>query len=626
MDTGARMGEPLAIVGMGCRFPGGAENPERFWQLLRDGVDAIRDVPPERWSLADLYDPDPGATGKTCTRRGGFLEQVDRFDAEFFGISPPEAQRMDPQQRLVLEVAWEALEDAAIVPAALAGSRTGVFIGICHSDYDTLAFRQYSGIHMLDTTGTSDCIAANRLSYLLDLRGPSLAIDTACSSSLAALHLACQSLWLAESTLALAGGVHLNLSPERSIGLSQGRMLATDGRCKTFDAQADGYVRGEGCGVLVLKRLSDALAHQDPIRAIIRGTAVNHNGRSNGLTAPNTAAQEEVIRRALAQAGVQPSQVSYVETHATGTALGDLIEFKALKAVLGERQPGDPRCLLGSLKTNIGHLEAAAGIAGVIKVALALQHRQIPPSLSPQRLHPYIRLDGTPFEIPTRGQSWEPGGALRLAGVSAFGFGGTNAHLLVQEAPAETPRPKQPSLPHLLTLTARSEPALRQLAGRFAHHLNAADAAQLPDICFSANTGRTLFAFRLALVAEQPAEMARLLAAFAGGERPPGLHFGHVPRQRTAGEGAKKGLYARPEASAGERQQRLAALGGLFVEGSALVEWERLAGEGRMRRVSLPTYPFERQRYWMEPPPAATAAVKASNQTQEVQRHGSAAS
>ncbi|BAC89885.1 type I polyketide synthase [Gloeobacter violaceus] len=619
MDTGTRMGEPIAIVGMGCRFPGGAENPERFWQLLRDGVDAIRDVPPERWNLADLYDPAPGAPGKTCTRRGGFLEQVDRFDAEFFGISPPEAQRMDPQQRLVLEVAWEALEDAAIVPVALAGSRTGVFIGICHSDYDTLAFRQYSGIHMLDTTGTSDCIAANRLSYLLDLRGPSLAIDTACSSSLAALHLACQSLWLAESTLALAGGVHLNLSPERSIGLSQGRMLATDGRCKTFDAQADGYVRGEGCGVLVLKRLSDALADRDPIRAIIRGTAVNHNGRSNGLTAPNTAAQEEVIRRALAQAGVQPSQVSYVETHATGTALGDLIEFKALKAVLGQRQQGDPRCLLGSLKTNIGHLEAAAGIAGLIKVTLALQHRQIPPSLSPQRLHPYIRLDGTPFEIPTRGQSWEPGGELRLAGVSAFGFGGTNAHLLLQEAPPEPPAPpNHPTIPHLLTLTARSDAALRQLAGRFANHLDAAHPAHLPDICFSANTGRTLFAFRLALVAEHPAEMAGLLAAFGCGQRPPGVHFGHSPRRRTAVVEVEEGAYPRPQSSLAERRRMLEVLGGWFVEGSAAVEWGRLAGDGRMRRVSLPTYPFERQRYWMESPPAATAAVKASDQTKEV--------
>ncbi|MBW4696825.1 MAG: polyketide synthase [Aphanocapsa lilacina HA4352-LM1] len=624
MDTGIRVGEPIAIVGMGCRFPGGAENPERFWQLLRDGVDAIGDVPPERWNLADLYDPDPGAPGKTCTRRGGFLEQVDRFDAEFFGISPPEAQRMDPQQRLVLEVAWEALEDAAIVPAALAGSRTGVFIGICHSDYDTLAFRQYSDIHMLDTTGTSDCIAANRLSYLLNLRGPSLAIDTACSSSLAALHLACQSLWLAESTLALAGGVHLNLSPERSIGLSQGRMLAADGRCKTFDAQADGYVRGEGCGVLVLKRLSDALADQDPIRAIIRGTAVNHNGRSNGLSAPNTAAQEEVIRRALAQAGVQPSQVSYVETHATGTALGDLIEFKALKAVLGQRQQGDPRCLLGSLKTNIGHLEAAAGIAGVIKVALALQHRQIPPSLSPQRLHPYIRLEGTPFEIPTRGQSWEPGGALRLAGVSAFGFGGTNAHLLLQEAPPEPAAPPiHPTIPHLLTLTARSDAALRQLAVRFADHLGAAHPAHLPDICFSANAGRTRFAFRLALVAEHPAEMAGLLAAFGAGQRLPGLHFGHSARRRTTDVGDE--AYPGPASSSVERRRMLEVLGGQFVAGSA-VEWGRLAGDGRMRRVSLPTYPFERQRYWMESPPAATAAVKASDQTKEIQRYGSAAS
>ncbi|MEH2080432.1 MAG: polyketide synthase, partial [Nostoc sp.] len=372
--------EPIAIIGIGCRFPG-ANNPESFWQLLRNGVDAITEVPKERWDIDALYDPKPATPEKMNTRWGGFLELVDQFEPSFFGISPREAEPMDPQQRLLLEVTWEALENAAIVPPKLAGSRTGVFIGICNADYHRLLYQNILRINGHSGTGTAFSIAANRLSYVLDLRGPSVAIDTACSSSLVAVHFACQSLQSGESNLCLVGGVNLILSPEPSITFSQAHMMSADGRCKTFDASADGYVRGEGCGMVVLKRLKDALQDKDNIQAIIKGSAVNQDGLSNGLTAPNGLSQQAVIREALENAGVAPVQISYVEAHGTATSLGDPIEVKSLKAVLMQNRQPDQLCWIGSVKTNIGHLEAAAGIAGLIKTVLSLQHKQIAPHL-----------------------------------------------------------------------------------------------------------------------------------------------------------------------------------------------------------------------------------------------------
>ncbi|MBV8882509.1 MAG: polyketide synthase, partial [Chroococcidiopsidaceae cyanobacterium CP_BM_RX_35] len=321
--------EPVAIIGIGCRFPK-AQNPDSFWQLLRKGVDAITEVPSDRWDIDAFYEPQPATPGKMNTRWGGFLEQVDQFDPSFFGISPREAEHMDPQQRLMLEVAWEALENAGIAPGTLAGSQTGVFIGITNADYHKLIYKDSSQISQYSATGTTPCIAANRLSYVLNLRGPSMVIDTACSSSLVAVHLACQSLRNRESNLCLAGGVNLMLSPEPTISCSQAQMMAADGRCKTFDANANGFVRGEGCGVIVLKRLEDALQDGDHILALIRGSAVNQDGTTNGLTAPNGPSQQAVMRQALAQAGVTPAQISYVEAHGTGTSLGDPIEVKSL--------------------------------------------------------------------------------------------------------------------------------------------------------------------------------------------------------------------------------------------------------------------------------------------------------
>ncbi len=501
--------EPLAIIGLACRFPG-APDLASFWQLLHNGVDAITEVPPDRWDTDSVYDPDPAAPGKLVTRWGGFLQNVDQFDPAFFGISPREAARMDPQQRLLLEVAWEALEHANLVPEQLAGSQTGVFVGISSYDYSRLQYSEPERIDAYAGTGNAHSIAANRMSYVLDLRGPSVAIDTACSSSLVAVHLACQSLRSGESDLVLAGGVNLILSPELTITFSQARMMSPDGRCKTFDADANGYVRGEGCGLVVLKRLSDAVRDGDTIHALVRGSAVNQDGRSNGLTAPNGPAQQAVIRRALVAAGATPAQLGYVEAHGTGTPLGDPIEMQALASVVAEGRAPESPCVVGSVKTNFGHLESAAGIAGLIKVVLAMQHSEIPPHLHLRTPNPHLGLDRAPVVIPIAPRPWpRSADAPRLAGVSSFGFGGTNAHIVLEEGRGTaSPRPARPT-PRLalLTLSAKSEPALRALARRYEQHF--ANDIPAAEAAFTAHLARTHFPHRLALLGDS-AETFRL--------------------------------------------------------------------------------------------------------------------
>ncbi|WP_414561748.1 MULTISPECIES: beta-ketoacyl synthase N-terminal-like domain-containing protein [unclassified Anabaena] len=520
----------IAIIGIGCRFPQ-ADNPEAFWQLLRDGVDAISEVPSARWNVDAFYDPKPNQPGKMNTRWGGFLSQVDQFDPQFFGISPREAESIDPQQRLLLEVSWEALENAGKAPEKLAGSNTGVFVGISNFDYSQLQFHQTDGLNAYTGTGNAFSITANRLSYLLDFHGPSLAIDTACSSSLVAVHQACQSLRQGECELALAGGVNLILTPQLTITFSQAGMMASDGRCKTFDADADGYVRGEGCGVVVLKRLTDALRDGDNVLAVVRGSAVNQDGRSNGLTAPNTHAQQAVIQKALQNAKVTATEISYVEAHGTGTFLGDPIEMNALKAVLTpERSPTQP-CMIGSVKTNIGHLEAAAGIAGLIKVILSLQHEQIPPHLHFQAINPHIALAETPLSIATQLQPWQRGQQQRLAGVSSFGFGGTNAHVILEEAPLTVQNDSQTperSL-NILTLSAKNEAALQELAQRYETYLDNNPELPIADICFTANTGRSHFNHRLVTVAKSNLELQTLLGAFANHKEINGLMSDRTP-------------------------------------------------------------------------------------------------
>ncbi|NEO44417.1 MAG: SDR family NAD(P)-dependent oxidoreductase, partial [Moorea sp. SIO4A3] len=520
---------PIAIVGIGCRFTQ-AETPQEFWQLLHDGIDGITQIPKDRWDIDSFYEPEPATPGKMNTRCAGLLEQVDGFEPSFFRVSSREAKQMDPQQRLILEVAWEALENAGIAPERLAGSQTGVFVGVSNCDYSVLMPRDISGLDAYSGTGTNPSIIPCRLSYVLNLRGPSLAVDTACSSSLVALHYACQSLKTGESDLCLVGGVNLILMPEPTIICSQAKMMSADGRCKTFDQAADGYVRGEGCGVVVLKRLPDAIRDGDNIRAIIRGSAVNQDGHSNGLTAPNGPSQQAVIRQALANAGVKPAQISYVETHGTGTPLGDPIEVNSLKAVLMEdRQPNQP-CWIGSVKTNIGHLESAAGIAGLIKAVLSLQHGEIPPHLHLNQLNPYIKIANTPIQIPTELQPWSVQEAPRLAGVSSFSFGGTNAHVVLEEAPLEIQKSKVKSQNlllerscHLLTLSAKTEAALQDLVQGYQDHLKANPNLAMADICFTANTGRTHFDYRLAVVVDSREQLVEQLRAWAAHKDTTGL-------------------------------------------------------------------------------------------------------
>jgi malonyl CoA-acyl carrier protein transacylase len=501
--------EPIAIVGMACRVPGAADT-ERFWELLKEGRDAIGEVPKSRWDAAAFYDEDPDKPGTITTRRGGFLDCIDEFEPEFFGISPREARAIDPQQRLLLEVAWEALENAGQSAARLAESTTGVFIGITGDEFAQL-FHKAADVRLFDmyfASGVARSVAAGRISYALGLHGPSLAIDTACSSSLVAVHSACLHLRAGECRAALAGGVNIILSPEITMAFSRARMMAADGRCKTFDAAADGFVRAEGCGVVVLKRLSDAQADGDNILAVIRGAAVNQDGRSSGLTVPNGSAQEAVMRQALANARVEPSQIDYVEAHGTGTSLGDPIEAHALAAVLGAGRDASHPLVVGSVKTNVGHLEAAAGVTGLIKVVLALQHEHIPPHLHFQTMNPHIDWKGLPVEIPVKGKDWKAGSRPRLAGVSSFGFSGTNAHLIVEQAPP--PQERQAAAPergvHILALSALTESALSTLAERYAAHLAHSDAA-LGDLCYTATAGRSHFAERAVYLAASREEL-----------------------------------------------------------------------------------------------------------------------
>jgi acyl transferase domain-containing protein/SAM-dependent methyltransferase len=548
--------DAIAIIGAGCRLPGGVDDLESFWSLLANGTDAVTEIPRDRWNIADWYDADPDTPGKMATRWGGFLGGVDRFDPEFFGISAREAESMDPQQRLLLEVSWEALENAAQNPTRLGESRTGVFVGLTNDDYGRLLSREgASGLDSYYASGVARSVAAGRISYVLGLQGPNISIDTACSSSLVAVHQACQSLRTGECRMALAGGANVILLPETTVALSRAHMMASDGRCKSFDDSADGFVRAEGCVILVLKRLSDAIQDRDHVLALIRGSAVNQDGRSSGLTVPNGPAQEGVIREALSDAGVEASNVDYVEAHGTGTALGDPIEAHALGAVLGKNR--DPRTplRLGSVKTNLGHLEAAAGAAGLLKTALALSHSAIPPSLHFRRWNHNIDWKGVPVSVPVEYTSWERTGRPRIAGVSSFGFSGTNAHVVLEEAPLQ-PESEPSTVVQVLRLSSRTETALRHLALRYCSFFDEHPDIVLADVCYTAATCRPVFPWQLEVYGETVAEMRHHLVDAI--ER---SDFNHAPT-----------LDRDPSAAAEEVASR--------------------------QKVALPLTPFERQRYW----------------------------
>lgn len=525
--------EPIAIIGIGCRFPG-APNPQAFWKMMRDGIDGVSEVPESRWDVDDYYDMDKTTPGKANTRWGGFLTDIDQFEPQFFGIAPKEAVTIDPQQRLLLEVAWETLEDGGQIPENLRGSKTGVFIGIGTHDYSIMMWQQPVN-EPYATTGTGNCIAANRISYLFDFKGPSLAVDTACSSSLVSVHLACQSIWTGESDQALAGGVNMLLLPTIMVGFSKGGFMSSDGRCKSFDDRADGYVRGEGAGLVLLKPLSQAQADGDDIYGVILSSAVNQDGLSNGMAAPNPIAQEAVLRDAYEKIKIDPSTVDYVEAHGTGTKIGDPIEANALGAVLGKNRLTENNCLIGSVKTNIGHTETAAGIAGIIKVALALKHQQIPPSLHFQVPNQAIAFEDLKLEVVTKLTPWQSD-KLRIAGVNSFGFGGTNAHIVMGDASVQ-PRKntsieeRSPSSQlNLLTISAKSKSALLQLAKDYASFVSQTEQP-LKDICIASHTKRSHFNHRLSCITKSTQELERKLQAFVSGSETPGLQASLVKSQ-----------------------------------------------------------------------------------------------
>jgi acyl transferase domain-containing protein/acyl carrier protein len=512
--------EPIAVIGIGCRLPGGAYSPDSFWKLLHEGRDLVTEIPADRWDVDEWYDPDPDAQGKIYCRYGSFLDEVQTFDAQFFRIAPREAILMDPQQRLLLETGWEALEHAGIAPDRLLGSRTGVFIGASTNDYAEVVAREIgSGGDAYAGTGNTASVAAGRISYLLGFSGPAVAIDTACSSSLVALNIACHSLRNNECDAALAGGVNLMLTPTVTLNFCKAHMLSPDGSCKTFDAAANGYVRGEGAAIVVLKRLSDALSDKDPILAVIRSVAINQDGRSSGLTVPNGPAQQALIRQAMDAAGVTPTDLDYIEAHGTGTSLGDPIELEALGGVFGKARRGSNPLWIGSVKTNMGHLEAAAGITSLIKLVLSLQHEEIPPHLHFQQPTSHVDWSTNSLRVPTKPILWARGERRRLGGVSSFGFSGTNAHVLVEEAPpmeraqSEWARPR-----HLLPLSAKTEAALDELIERYQAHLREHPEQDFADVCYTAGVGRSLLEHRLALSAKDHNEAIETLGALHGGK------------------------------------------------------------------------------------------------------------
>ncbi|OBG29797.1 type I polyketide synthase [Mycobacterium sp. 852002-51057_SCH5723018] len=538
----ARTDEPIAIVAVACRFPG-APDPDAFWEVLSGGVDAIREVPEDRFDIDEFYDPDPEAPGKIYSRFGGFLDGIDGFDPEFFGISPREAVWIDPQQRLMLETVWEGLERAGYSPGALRGSRSGIFVGVGANEYSHLL--SADSVEKLEPhfiTGNALNAISGRVAFALGLEGPAVAVDTACSSSLVAVHQACQALHSGDCDLALAGGVNVLLSPVSTIAASRARMLSPVGRCKTFDASADGYVRGEGCGILVLKRLSDAVRDGDRVCAVIPGSAVNQDGASSGLTVPNGGAQQRLITAALVRAGLAGGDVDYLEAHGTGTALGDPIEVQAAGAVYGAARDADRPLLMGSVKTNIGHLESASGVAGLIKVILSLQHEVLPESLHFETPSPHIPWDTLPVRVVDKAIPWQANGRPRRAGVSSFGFTGTNAHVLIEEAPPQSARPDEYSTGEIspdntvasepdaqeepvdvLPLSARSAEALTALAQRYGAWLDAHPKVDVADVCFTAGTGRSQFEHRAALVVDSVQGARELLAELAENRLRPGV-------------------------------------------------------------------------------------------------------
>ncbi|MBQ0826805.1 SDR family NAD(P)-dependent oxidoreductase [Streptomyces tagetis] len=619
-----RTGETrIAVVGISGRFPG-AENLDAFWENLRDGRDCVTEIPADRWDHARYFDPRPGVPGKSYTKWGGFLDGVDTFDAGFFHISPREAERMDPQERLLLQEVWHALEDGGLTRARLAGTAVGVYVGVMYSQYQLLQAEQASRGNPLHL-GSSYASLANRLSHFFDFRGPSMAVDTMCSSSLTAIHLACEALVRGDLHAAVAGGVNLTLHPAKHVDLSQGRYASSDGRCRSFGEGGDGYVPGEGVGAVVLKRLDDALADGDRVHAVIRGSALAHGGKTNGYTVPNPGEQARLIAEACLRAGIAPRDLGFVEAHGTGTSLGDPIEIRALARALGRRPEGRPPCAIGSVKSNIGHLEGAAGIAGLAKVILQLRHRRLVPSLHAEPVNAHIDFDAAGLRLQRTLEEWpaltdDQGAALpRLAGISSFGAGGANAHLVVEEPPA--PRPVPPAAtggPHLVVVSAPGAERLRAQAAALAahtarHHATGTDedAAWLAGAAHTLRQGRQAFEHRLALVVRDTGELAARLQDFADQGSGDGIVLG-TAAPAPAGTDP---VPARPD-GLDEAARR-------WVRGEP-VDWSALDTPAPPR-VGLPGYPFLPERHWPDlvdasPVPAVTAPTADSDATPRADR------
>ena len=534
----------IAIIGIGCRFPGGVNDAESFWKLLVEGREAVCEVPPDRWNVERYYDPEPGVAGKSIAKRGGFLEQIDQFDPRFFGISPREAVYIDPQQRLLLETAWEAIEDAGMVLDFEKGTDLAVFVGISHNDYQGIQSTawDHAGIGAHSPTGSAHSIAANRISYCLNLRGPSVAMDTACSSALTAVHAACEHIRAGRGDTALAGGVTVMITPGGFIGFSQAGMLSPEGRCAAFDASANGFVRGEGAGMVLLKRLSQAMADGDPIHGVICGTALNQDGHTNGISLPSAEAQARLVEDACKDADVPPERIGFVEAHGTGTAVGDPIEAHALAAALCAERPVNAPLLIGSCKTNLGHLETAAGIAGLLKAMLVLKHRIIPPSLHFTIPNPHIDFEKLNLRIPNTLEPFPETSGERLAGVNSFGFGGANAHVVLAEPPAAgraERREADAERPWPIVVSARSEEALRanalKLAAWLTEHSNLNGSSPvLPDLAHTLGARRNHHPHRLTLVARTIPELIQELDAFAIKEDSVRARVSFTPRPEQA--------------------------------------------------------------------------------------------
>jgi acyl transferase domain-containing protein/NADPH:quinone reductase-like Zn-dependent oxidoreductase/acyl carrier protein len=525
--------DPIAIIGIGCRFPGNASDPKKFWTLLCEGIDAIIETPKDRWDYRRFYDPNINAVGKMCVSKGGFLkEKWEDFDAEFFHISPREANFLDPQQRLLLELTWEAMEDGGLVPDNLRSSPAGVFIGAFTTDWQSLHNSPYNLGHCGVYTGinASKTILSARLSHFFDLKGPCLTVDTACSSSLVAVHLACQSLWQKECTFAIAGGVNAMIIPETTIAMSKGQFLNPEGKCRSFDADARGYVRGEGGGLVILKPLSEALRDRDPIYALIRGIGINHDGYTQGIAKPNPEAQKDLIHKVLKESGVQPQQIHYVEAHGTGTAVGDPIEAMALDSILHSPAARSHPCFLGAVKSNLGHLEAAAGIAGLIKTALCLKHKKIPPNLHYNLANPNIPFEQYCLKVPTAMEDFPSLESPHYACVNSFGYGGTNAHAVLQsyEQVKELANERVFSHPLLFPFSTKSAEGLKDLASNYEQFLCENAEVSLANVAFTLSQKRSFLEYRLAVSAESNEDLRHKLQVIKTGEIPEGCVQGKI--------------------------------------------------------------------------------------------------